>query len=99
MIKKVSSIVCENCGKKVYAVRTGKGRIVLTTGMGVGLGIIGASIGASIGIATGGTGIAATVPLATVGLIIGGGTGYIIGDKAVDKLKCPECKATLKLSI
>lgn len=99
MKKNISQIVCPHCGKKVYAVRTSKGRIILTTGLGVGLGIIGASIGASIGIATGGTGIAATVPLATAGLLIGGGSGYIIGDKAIDKPKCPKCGKTLNTGV
>jgi predicted RNA-binding Zn-ribbon protein involved in translation (DUF1610 family) len=91
MKKRVSQIVCENCGKTVYAVKGIKGRIILTSGLGVGLGIVGASIGASIGIATGGSAIAATIPLATAGLLIGGGTGYITGDKMVDKPKCPKC--------
>ena len=98
MGKRASKIVCENCGKTVYAIRGSKGRIILTSGLGVGLGIAGASIGASIGIATGGTGIAATIPLATAGLLIGGGTGYIAGDKMVDKPKCPKCGKVIILN-
>lgn len=72
---------------------------MITTGLGIALAVIGGVIGAGIGIASGGWGIPATVPLAAFGLVVGAGLGYIIGDKAIDKAKCPKCKKRINLGI
>ena len=45
----------------------------------------GLKVGASIGIASGGTAIAGTIPCARVGGIIGALSGFIAGDKTLDK--------------
>lgn len=94
--KKIAEVKCPNCGITVVAYRTVKGRILVTTGSGVVLAIVGAVIGAGIGIVTGGEGLPATIPLAAVGLVVGCGAGYIISDKSLDRPKCPKCKQPIK---
>jgi len=99
MPKKIAEVVCPHCGKKVLAYRDPSGRILVTTTLGVGLAVAGGIIGAGIGIATGGWGIPATIPLAAFGLVVGSGLGYIIGDKAIDKPKCPKCGKSIDLHV
>lgn len=57
------------------------------------LGFIGFIIGGAVGIATAGAGIAATLPLAGLGLFF----GYFAGAGAArlhDSINCPECGST-----
>lgn len=62
-------------------------------------GTIGALIGASIGLATGGWGMPATVPLGIAAGSLLGGTGYVVGDKLLDRIKCPQCSETIDLGV
>lgn len=94
-MKKIKEIICPKCGRKVCAFRDKKGRLIITSGLGIGLAITGGVIGAGIGIATGGTAFAATYLLATAGLILGSGGGFIAADKLVDRIKCPKCGSRL----
>ncbi len=96
-MRRVAQIKCPYCGKDVIALRDKKGRILITTTSALVLGGFGGFIGGSIGIATGGWGIAATVPLGIIGMIVGGGLGYIVSDKTIDKPTCPKCKNKIEL--
>lgn len=97
MVKKIANIICPHCDAKVIALRGIKGRVIVTTSVGLSLGIAGGVLGAVLGVASGGWGISGTVPLATIGAIVGSGTGYIISDKLVDKPKCPKCGKIINL--
>lgn len=97
-MKKIAELICPFCNQKIHVIRSSKGRIILTTSLGVILSGIGGVIGAGLGIATGGVGLSASIPLATLGLIIGSGGGFIVGDKLIDKAKCPKCKNNIKIS-
>ncbi|MEW6531777.1 MAG: hypothetical protein AB1473_13145 [Thermodesulfobacteriota bacterium] len=99
MPDKFAEVICPNCGKRVVAYRGPGGRILITTSLGIALAVAGGIIGAGFGIATGGWGIPATVPLAAFGLVVGAGAGYIIGDKTIDRPKCPKCGAQIDLGI
>ena len=79
------------------AYRTWGGRILITSGAGVALAVVGGIIGAGIGLATGGTAGPATIPGIAIGLVVGAGFGYIISDKTTDKPTCPKCKGTIDL--
>jgi LGFP repeat len=95
--RRIASIVCTNCKKKVHAYRAWAGRILVTTSAGLALAAVGGVIGASIGLATGGFGAPATIPLAAIGLVVGAGLGYIISDKTLDLPTCPKCKHPINL--
>ncbi len=95
--RRVATIVCPNCKKKVHAYRAWGGRILVTTGAGVAVAIVGGIIGAGIGLASGGWGGAATIPLAAMGLVVGAGLGYIVSDKTLDRPTCPHCKHPIDL--
>jgi len=95
--KKKAEVICPHCGQKIIVIRTRGGRILITTVLGLTLAGVGGVIGAGIGIATAGTAVAATIPLAAIGLVVGLGAGYLVGDKAVDKHKCPKCKKRINL--
>ena len=97
MPKKIAEMKCPHCDSTIVAYRDSKGRVLITSGLGIALAVVGGIIGSGIGIATGGWGIPATVPLAAFGLVIGAGAGYMLGDKAVDKTKCPKCKEVIDL--
>lgn len=99
MPQKVAEVKCPHCGKTVVAYRVANGRILVTTVLGIALAVVGGIIGASIGIATGGWGIPATIPLGAFGLVVGAGAGYIIGNKAIDKPKCPKCGGMINLGL
>jgi endogenous inhibitor of DNA gyrase (YacG/DUF329 family) len=99
MPHQIAKTKCPHCRATVVAYRDSKGRILVTTTLGLILAGIGFFIGGSIGIATGGWGIPATVPLAVFGLVVGAGAGYIISDKLIDKAKCPKCKNSINLGI
>jgi len=95
--KKELEAKCQNCGKTIKLVRDSKGRwIASLSGLTLG-GIIGGVVGAGIGLATGGVGIAATLPFGIAFGTIMGGTGYVVGDKVLDKFKCPECRKDIDL--
>lgn len=99
MPEKIAEIICPHCNSKIVAYRDSTGRVLIASGLGIVLAFVGGIIGASIGIATGGWGIPATVPLAIFGFVVGSGTGYIIGDKAVDMPKCPKCGKEIELGL
>lgn len=62
-------------------------------------GVVGGIIGAGIGLASGGWGMAATIPLGiAAGGLLGGG-GYLIGDKLLDRIKCPSCDRAINLGV
>lgn len=94
---RAAQVVCPHCRATVYVLRAFHGRVLVTSGLGLALAAAGGVIGAGIGLATGGGGIPATVPLAAVGLVVGAGAGYLIGDKVVDSHYCPSCKGTIHL--
>jgi hypothetical protein len=95
--RRIATIICPNCKKKVHAYRAWGGRILVTTSAGVAVGIVGGVVGAGIGLATGGWGGAATIPLAAIGLVVGAGLGYIVSDKTLDRPTCPHCKHPVDL--
>jgi len=96
---RVVKVTCPHCGKEVRLTRDRKGRW-LATGGGLTVGaVVGGVIGAGIGLVSGGWGIAATIPLGiAAGSVLGGG-GYLIGDKLLDRIKCPACKKPIDLGI
>jgi hypothetical protein len=89
--KKIAEIICPNCKSTVVAYRDNKGRIYVTTSLGVVLAVVGGIVGATVGIASGGWAIPATIPAAALGLLVGSGAGYLLADKTLDKAKCPKC--------
>jgi predicted RNA-binding Zn-ribbon protein involved in translation (DUF1610 family) len=91
MPKKIAEIICPHCRSTVVAYRDKKGRIYITTSLGVVLAVVGGIVGSAVGIASGGWAIPATIPVAALGLVVGSGAGYLLGDKALDKAKCPKC--------
>ena len=99
MPNKIAEITCPHCESKVVAYRDKKGRVYVTTSLGVGLAVVGGIVGASIGVASGGWAIPATIPGAALGLLVGSGAGYILGDKAVDKPKCPKCRKRFDMGL
>ena len=99
MPKKIAEFPCPHCESKVVAYRDKKGRVYVTTSMGVVLAVVGGILGASFGVATGGWAIPATIPGAALGLLVGSGAGYILGDKAVDKAKCPKCRKRIDMGL
>jgi hypothetical protein len=99
MPKKIAEIICPHCASKVVAYRDNKGRIYVTTSLGVVLAVVGGIVGASIGIASGGWAIPATIPVAALGLVVGSGAGYVLGDKAVDKVRCPKCRKVVAITL
>lgn len=99
MAERIAKVKCPNCRKKVVAFRATGGRILVTSTAGLALAGVGGFIGAGIGLATGGWAAPATIPAATVGLVVGLGAGYIISDKTMDKHRCPKCQNTINLGI
>ena len=95
--RRIASIVCRNCKRKVHAYRAWGGRVFVTTSAGIALAVVGGIIGAGIGIATGGWGAPATIPLAAVCLVVGAGLGYIISDATLDPPTCPKCRHPINL--
>lgn len=95
--RRIASIVCPNCKRKVHAYRAWGGRIFVTTSAGIALAVVGWIISAGIGIATGGWGAPATIPLAAIGLVGGAGLGYVISDKTLDPPTCPKCHHPINL--
>jgi CHASE2 domain-containing sensor protein len=83
----------------VVAYRDKKGRIYVTTSLGVVLAVVGGIVGATVGVASGGWAIPATIPGAALGLLVGSGAGYILGDKAVDKPRCPKCRKAIDMAV
>jgi hypothetical protein len=94
--KKIAEVICPTCGERVVAYRTVKGRILVTSGTGVVLAVVGGVIGAAIGIATGGEAMPATIPGVAIGLVVGSGYGYVTSDKTLDRPKCPNCKQPIR---
>ena len=94
--KRKATVICPHCGKKVIIYRVKKGRVLITTGAGVALGVVGGLFGATIGIAAGGGAAVGTIPLAAVGVIVGAGAGYLASDKA-SGYKCPKCKGKIRI--
>jgi len=90
---------CPHCGRDVRLTRDKKGRWVATVGGVTVGGILGGIIGAGIGLVSGGWGIAATIPLGVAAGSILGGSGYLIGDKLLDKVKCPSCNKPINLGV
>ena len=68
-----------------------------TTGGLVAAGV-GGAIGSVFGIAMAGMGWAATIPFGAVGLVLGSGLGYIVGDQ-LDDTYYPNCEKTINLNI
>ena len=93
------NVRCPHCGKMVKVHRDKKGRwvgqkrrwVAPVVG-GAGGGTIGAVIGSSIGIAALGTAIVGTLPVALVGITVGGLAGHLVGKWREKMVKCPECK-------
>jgi len=95
---RIAKVECPNCGKKVHAYRVKKGRVMVTTTGGLVTAGVGGAIGSVFGIATAGLGWTATIPFGAVGLVIGSGLGYIVGDQ-LDDTYCPNCEETIKLDL
>jgi len=96
---KLAETICPNCKNKIVAYRDSKGRVLVASGLGVVAALAGGALGATAGIAAGGTAIPATIPIAAFGFVVGSGTGYIIGDKMIDKPTCPKCESILNLGL
>jgi len=95
--KKIAEVICPTCGIRVVAYRTIGGRILVTSGAGIVLAIVGGVIGAAIGLATGGEAMPATIPGVAIGFVVGCGYGYVTSDKTLDRPKCPNCKQPINL--
>jgi hypothetical protein len=92
-----TKVVCPSCSNTVELFRDKKGRIIIPALLGLGLAIAGAVIGTTIGLVTYGTAFPATLPLAGIGLLLGGGGGYIAADKFFDKFVCKECRKKITI--
>lgn len=97
MASKQIEVKCPHCGKNVKLTRDSKGRwIASLSGVTIG-GIVGGVIGAGIGLASGGWGMAGTIPAGVALGTVLGGSGYVVGDKLIDKFKCPSCKGEVSI--
>ena len=97
MSNQSAELTCPYCGEKITLTRTRRGRIIFMLISATIFAILGGVIDAGFiffGTTGGGE---ATIPLAIIGAVLGLETGYLIGDKIIDKYKYTSCGQRIKL--